>query len=239
MLLHGGAQPSAETPQREVVITAAHVETLTHLAIDGEADRAEQFVTAMIASGAPLSQVFLQLLAPAARLLGLLWEEDVYSFAQVTVGLWRLQQILHEQSRHSQGMNAEGRGHRLLLAHQPGSRHTFGVAMLSEFFTRDGWQVDYEPQCQWSDLNAAVSCGWYDVLGVSIGTDDSLVSIASAILTLRTVSRNKRLIVMVGGPAAQSSADLAERCGADCMALDATAAISMANRWMESVARIG
>lgn len=230
MLLHAGSTAAAAAPARpEVVITAAHVETLTHLAVDGDAGRAEQFVVALMATGVPLPQIFLHLLSPAAKLMGLLWEDDVYSFPQVTIGLWRLQQVLHEQSRRIQPTDPDGRGQRLLLAHVPGAQHTFGAAMVGEFFARDGWHVHYEPQSAWADLHAEVSCGWYDVLGLSIATDDSVAAAASAILELRRASQNKQLFVMVGGPAAFMVADLSQRCGADAVACDAASALAMAN----------
>jgi methanogenic corrinoid protein MtbC1 len=59
--------------------------------------------------------------------------------------------------------------------------------------------------------------------------------LASAILDLRRVSRNPKLFVMVGGPAMALVPDLAERCGADAMAGDATSAVATANQWLGSM----
>ncbi len=237
MLLHGGASAAPEPTRPDVVITSAHVETLSHLAVDGDAGSAEQFVAALMAAGAQRQQIFLHLLSPAAKLLGVLWEDDVYNFAQVTVGLWRLQQLLHAQSQRGQATEVDGQSHRLLLTHAPGAQHTFGAAMVGEFFARDGWHVHYEPQSAWAESQAAVDCGWYDVLGVSVATDDAVASIASAILKVRKASMNKRLFVMVGGPAALSVPDLSKRCGADAMALDAASAVDVANLKMSAACR--
>jgi methanogenic corrinoid protein MtbC1 len=232
MLLHGGIPSGTPPPQQFFTITAAHVETLTHLAVDGAQDRAAQFVSAMVSAGAPPEDIFLQLLSPAAKLMGVLWTDDVYSFSQVTVGLWRLQQVLHEHSQRFRAFGPEGRGHRALLAAEPGAQHTFGVSMLSEFFVRDGWDVHCEPESQWSELQDALAQDSYDMFGLSIGVDASLASVSSAILRLRKASRNRRLFVMVGGPTALTVPDLAERCGADAMASEATAAVELANRWL-------
>ncbi|PTT75672.1 cobalamin-binding protein, partial [Pelomonas sp. HMWF004] len=152
-------------------------------------------------------------------------------------GLWRLQQVLHEHSQRFRPGDAEVRGHRALLAAEPGAQHTFGVSMLSEFFVRDGWDVQCEPQSQWSDLQDALAEEDYDMFGLSIGVDASLPSVSSAILKLRRSSRNRRLFVMVGGPTALTMPDLAERCGADAMASDATNAVELANRWLRPARR--
>ena len=48
--------------------------------------------------GASVETLYLDLLAPTARHLGDLWDADVCDFTEVTVGLGRLQQVLHELS---------------------------------------------------------------------------------------------------------------------------------------------
>ena len=235
MLLHGDVAAPPAPSRQDFAITAAHVETLAHVAVVGDPDRTAQFVQALIAAGAPLEQVFLQLLSPAAKLMGQFWTDDVYSFSEVTIGLWRLQQVLHE---HSSGFRLGApapQARRALLAPEPGSQHTFGVAMLSEFFARDGWFVQYEPKSGWDDLKAALAADWYDMFGLSVGVDMTVPEVASAILELRRSSRNPNLFVMVGGPAMTLVPDLAERCGADAMASDATSAVATANHWLGSM----
>jgi methanogenic corrinoid protein MtbC1 len=239
MLLHGDVAAPRPQSRQDFAITPAHVETLAHVAVVGDPERTAQFVQALIAAGAPLEQVFLQLLSPAAKLMGEFWAEDVYNFSEVTIGLWRLQQVLHEHSRGFRLSGTAGQGRRALLAAEPGSQHTFGVAMLSEFFARDGWLVQYEPKAAWQDLREVASADWYDLFGLSVGMDTSVVSLASAILELRRASRNPKLFVMVGGPAIALVPDLAERVGADAMATDASSAVATANRWLGSMRQEG
>lgn len=236
MLLHGATGASPQPSSSGFAITLAHVETLAHLAVDGDAERARLFVGELVASGAPLDQVFLQLLAPAAQLMGRMWADDVYSFSQVTIGLWRLQQVLHlHGQRFLPAVMPQAAGYRVLLATEPGSQHTFGLTMLGEFFVRDGWDVSSEPAVPWGVLADRLANEHCDLLGVSVGVDTSVPSVASAILELRRASRNPRLFVMVGGPAAHIVPELARLCGADSMALDAPAALAIARRWMRSL----
>lgn len=238
MLLHSSPRPVSERARQGFAITAAHVETLTRLAVEDQSEPARAFVDGLITSGARQEDVFLQLLSPAAELMGRLWLDDVYSFSQVTLGLWRLQQIFHEQSERFRRLGRAEEKHRVLLATEPGSQHTFGVSMLGEFFSRDGWAVDLQLQAGWDELEQSLSTGWYDVLGLSIGMDAAIPAVASAILRLRDASCNRQLYVMVGGPVAQSWPDLAQRCGADAMATEALAAVSVANQWLGLTRRV-
>ena len=90
MLLHRlPHMPRAPLPQ--VQITAEQVQALTELAADGTPEATIAFVRQVLDDGATQEQVFLDLLAASARLMGEWWEQDLYNFSQVTIGLWRLQ----------------------------------------------------------------------------------------------------------------------------------------------------
>lgn len=237
MLLHGGIAVTAPPPPRAFAISAAHVETLTRLVVDPDPQRATDFVVALASAGAPRQEVLLHLLVPSARLLGKLWLDDVYDFSQVTIGLWRLQRVLHDEALRLR-VPGTPRGGRALLAVVPGAQHTFGVSVLGEFFERDGWVVDFDPQARWSDLEQQLAEHSYDMVGVSISMDETVPLVASAILGLRKASRSRSLYVMVGGPAALNQPDLALRCGADAMAMEAPEALALANRRLAAVHRV-
>lgn len=59
---------------------------------------ASDYVESMGRKGASLETIFLNLFSPAAKYLGKLWEEDICDFADVTIALCRLQQLLRELS---------------------------------------------------------------------------------------------------------------------------------------------
>lgn len=228
MLMHRSV-PLLPSTAPALALTADHVQTLAELAVQGESESAASYVRELLTAGATQEQVFLDLLAPCARWMGERWEEDVYSFSQVTIGLWRLQRVLHEQAARPGppafgGMDAP----RALLAAVPGSQHTFGVSMLGEFFGRAGWDVDCEAKVSWSDLKARLARDGFDVLGLSVSSSEGLTEVASAILDMRKASANPSRFVMVGGPMAASLPDLARLCGADAMAPDAPTAVALA-----------
>ena len=230
MLMHS-AQPVPRPSVLPVLLmTADHVHTLAHLAAEGDSESASRYVRALLDAGALHEQVFLDLLAPCARWLGELWEDDSYDFSQVTIGLWRLQRVLHEHgARFSQVARPDADSHRALMAAVPGAQHTFGVVMAAEFFSRAGWDVECDPRASWPDLQTRLHGDWFDMFGLSIATEDSIPRIASAILDMRNVSANQTLFVMVGGPMAAQMPDLARLCGADSMSTDAKDAVDAAN----------
>ena len=51
-----------------------------------------------VARGLSVERVYLDLLGPTAQYLGLLWEQDLCDFTDVTVGLGRLQRVMRELS---------------------------------------------------------------------------------------------------------------------------------------------
>ncbi|RZL35274.1 MAG: cobalamin B12-binding domain-containing protein [Rubrivivax sp.] len=238
MLMHSAQPLQDRPPLPPLTLTIEHVHTLARLAAEGDADSASSYVRALLDAGASQEQVFLDLLAPCARWMGEMWEDDRYDFSQVTIGLWRLQRVLHEQgSRFSQVARPDADSHRALLAAVPGAQHTFGVVMAAEFFSRAGWDVECEPKASWIDLQTRLTDNWFDMFGLSVATGDSIPHVASAILDMREASANRAIFVMVGGPMAAQNPNLAALCGADAMGSDAIAAVEAANAAVAGVKR--
>ena len=142
------------------------------LVLSQQAGAAIAQVEVLRAQGVALEALYLDLLAPAARHLGELWEADLCDFTQVTLGLWRLQQVMHELSPAFQNEATYSlQRRRVLLAPAPGSQHTLGLFMVAEFFRRAGWDVSAEPAASAAELAAADGRDWFDVVGLSMGTE--------------------------------------------------------------------
>lgn len=232
MLAHGAA-PNEALPG--VPVTAASGEDqaaeLAEIILRRDVVAARVYVQARRRAGMTVEALFLDLLAPVARRLGTMWEADECDFTQVTVGLWRLQQIVHE---HSAVFLREGpaalAGRRALLIAAPGSQHTLGLLMVGEFFRRGGWEVEGDPT-----LSLAAACGRvagvrFDLVGLSVGSECHIPGVRSAILALRQASLNPSVLVMVGGPIVGFRKDFVERVGADATSPDAASAVALADR---------
>ena len=121
-------------------------------------------------------------------------------------------------------------GPRILLVPPPGESHTFGLSMVYEFFRRAGWEVWADPAPGLAALSQAIATGWYDMVGLSVGSECHVETVASAILALRKASLNPAVVVMVGGPVVNLIDGFAAQVGADAMAGDARAAVAEAER---------
>ena len=226
----GGAM-SEYTPSAEQVYDFAL------LCLNTDLCKAEAFVQDLLNNGKSAESVYLNLFAPAARQLGALWEEDVCNFIQVTIGLVQIQTITRKlgnsfNEKRTFGACAE----KALFAPLPGSQHTLGVLMVSEFFRKEGWHVWMELGHAESDLLTTIADEWFDVIGLSIGSDAELDDLSGLIGRIRAASNNPSVFVMIGGPAIHGRTDLSNRFGADAFAADAASAVELARELLATTA---
>jgi methanogenic corrinoid protein MtbC1 len=176
-----------------------------------------------------LESVCLDLLAPAARQLGELWNEDICSFTDVTIGLMRLQSALLAVTVPVAGVAGAASARRTaLLAPAPGDQHSFGLTMVAGFLERAGWSVTQLHDGAPDSVEAALRGTWFGVLGISAGSAIKLASLRRMLPRLRAVSRNPDLGIMVGGPPCVANPGLARDIGADCTAADGPQTVKIA-----------
>lgn len=215
-------------------VSAADVKDLVRMALLPDDRPARASVEAMRLRGVPVETLFIDLLALAARHLGELWEEDLCNFADVTVGVGRLQQVMRDLAT---GLvtrpPSAGQARRILLLPSPGEQHTFGMVMVGEFFRSAGWDVDGGP-VQALDADTLVRREWYDVVGFSLASEVNLPQLAPAITAVRKASRNPRVGIMVGGPIFLRQAGLSSEVGADAVAINGSLAPEIADKLVET-----
>lgn len=208
------------------------------LVLTKETEAASAYVEALRARGTSVETLYLDLLAPAARQLGELWTADILSFTEVTLGLCRLHQVLHELSPAFRSEAAQPEhGRRALLAPVPGEQHSFGLIMVAEFFRRAGWDVWSGPPASSADLARVVRSKWFAVVGLSVSCDGRLDALASAIRVIRRASRNRAIGVLVGGPVFVEHPELVTLVGADATATDGRQAALQARNLLALLAR--
>ena len=102
--------------------------------------------------------------------------------------------------------------------------------MIEVFFRRAGWAVQGSGAMSLAEAVDAVRDEWFDVVGLSQSCNGLIDDLASHITTLRRSSRNKALMVMVGGPAFIAHPERAAQVGADATASDGNEAVRLATR---------
>lgn len=238
MLAHRVEPPPRIVPRNDaagsdVLDIAAFVERLLEPTLAG----ALAYVADARANGLDLESLFLDLLAPAAHLLGAQWELDEASFTDVTVGLTHLQHVVRELAP---AFELEGRfpgiGHRAVLVPAPGDQHVFGLILLEEFFRRAGWDVMGAAAAAELDLVELVSEDYVALVGFSVADPRSIPALGRLISELRAESVNPDLIVMVGGHCVLEDPTLVETLGADETGRTALDAVNIANRRVAEIA---
>jgi MerR family transcriptional regulator, light-induced transcriptional regulator len=196
-------------------------------------DAAVSHVHRLLDAGMPADVIIFDLLAPAARRLGALWECDGCDFTSVTIGLWRLQRSLNllRVPGHGLRMSAD-RSRSVLMTVVPGEQHTFGMHLVADLFRRDGWDVADAPMPDAAAVSHAVGTEWFAFVGLSIAGDRMVDPLIELIADLRRASANPRIGVMVGGPLISLRPTLAKSLPADLVVNDAREALTRAReRW--------
>lgn len=192
------------------------------------------YVDELLATGSSVESIFLDLLAPAARQLGTLWESDAADFANVTLAVGRLQLIMRRLSeRFTDETNAFHAGESALLTIIPGEQHSFGLSMVAEFFRRAGWNLCTGPFSSHQELTSLVQNHWFDIVGFSVSSDRRLDELKKDIRDIRRESRNRHIGIIIGGPMVVAHPDLVASMGADMMSADATTAPQQAHGLIE------
>lgn len=205
------------------------IERFVSILLTGSATTASQFVDGILADGLSAEALFLQLMGPTARRLGELWDNDECSFADVTVGLCRL----HELLRHNSVVGDDvfrspiREGPSILLATACGDQHVFGILVVAEFFRRDAWRVWSEPGASLESLVKIVSQNAFDMIGLSVTRSVSAEELTEEIVALRKASANPDMRVLVGGDLVTREVGFIEQVDADGSAPDAAGALEL------------
>ncbi|MFK7885472.1 MAG: B12-binding domain-containing protein [Gammaproteobacteria bacterium] len=211
------------------------IDELIQLLLHHDADVAVEFMQALREKGATLRDMYLDLLAPAARQLGEMWEEDTANFAEVTIGVSRLHQILLRFSPLFCANATEhgGPGHTAAIFALPGETHTFGIFMVVEFFRRAGWDVFSGSLGKDSEVHELLSTHHVDLVGLSVSSSKQMDKLPERIEKLRKASRNPDMHVLCGGSLFAHNPHLAKEVGADGYAPDGKEAVSVAASFMD------
>lgn len=237
MLAHrAGAEPTMRPDDVGRRITADDVAQFATLVLSHEEDLALSSIEGLRTTGVSVEQIYLELLAPTARHLGELWEEDLCNFTDVTVGLGRLQRVLRELSP-ALGRSVEHplQGRRILLLPSPGELHTFGLVMVAEFFRSAGWDVNGGAWVTGVEAPGMVASEWFDVIGFSMGAAVNVPALAATITAVRHATCNKDIAVLVGGPLFGEHPEFVARLGADGMTIDGREAPLLAERLIAGI----
>ena len=224
-------------PTRPMALDADSRPVLLALCLGDAGEAVHTYVTALHDRGVPAAVLYEDLLKEVARDLGVKWEQDECSFADVTIGVLRLQ---NAQRALAPGFVGEavprlGAPRALLLA-VPGEQHTFGLQIVLDFFLRAGWEARLGHAATPAEAVALVKRERFDLVGLSYACDDHLPTAQALIASMRQSAAHRGMQVMVGGPSFVADPALAASVGADATATDGQQAVVRANELLHDVA---
>jgi MerR family transcriptional regulator, light-induced transcriptional regulator len=233
MLVHQEAvRPSRLLVERRP--SPEQIATFSALLLDPSTEDVTGHVLALLDDGLSLDSLLLELLAPAARNLGKLWEEDECDFVDVTIAVGRLHALARDLCRKLESGSFGSHERSILLIPSPGETHTFCLSIVASFFREAGWDVTTSDSDLGLDLLRAE---WFDVVGLTLSCDVLLPGLTDVVSAARAASCNRDLRVMVGGPLFVRHPEQLHATGADAMAQDARAAPRIAESLLEKRAQ--
>lgn len=211
------------------------VEQFASLVLCGRPGEALAYLQGLQTLGMTSETIFLDVLAPAARIFGEMWESERADFVEVTVALRHLQNLAHELTpgRADPAEEPPKAGRRILLLASPGEQHVFGAQLVGELLRRSGWDVWDAPGAGNKDIIALVSREWFAVVGLSLSAPEKVDALAGLVRQIRRASLNRDVRVMVGGRPFEDQPGRVALVGADATAQDARDAVLQAQRMLE------
>jgi len=229
-LLIAHSKPDIEPVTGHPLVQQEDVEQLAPVAVHEAAHVLLDRVESIMRRGIGAEDIFVDLLAPVARWIGREWDEDRLDFVQVSMALWRLQEVLRQIAA-STSRADEGEEYRsALFAPMPGDQHSFGAAMIHECFTIAGWDAELMIDASRQQLIGTVAERRLDLLGLTLSCDSNIDRLASLIRAVRSVSMNPHLCILIGGRVPAEQPHIVALSGADGTAATAPAAIKLADR---------
>ena len=218
------AERRAAARDRLDAASAAEIDALcAALASDDPAD-APRFIAALTARGVAPDAIYLGHLAPSARRLGQMWDEDRMDFATVSIAVSRIYGAMLGLRGAMAAANG-GIRRAAVFASAPGEGHTLGLSMAADIFREHGWDVDLQLGLDRDGLVGHVSRSGCEVIGLSASDRTEPAELAALIVALRV--RRPDLIILVSGQMIADHREIVASLGVDCAADDPKSAMQV------------
>ncbi|HET9012523.1 MAG TPA: cobalamin-dependent protein [Gemmatimonadaceae bacterium] len=205
-------------------MSVAHVRYLDALR-RGDRHAAYRALDEALDDGRELGQVYLDVVQPAMREIGRLWQED-----ELTVAEEHLATAITESAMSRMFERVfvwrDVRTPRLLAACAEEERHQMGLRMLCDLLELAGWETTYlGASVPIESLVDLVRKHTPDAVAISATIAPHVPRVREAIQAIRSANLDRQPVIAVGGRVFLGDPSLAERIGADLTAADAEQAV--------------
>ncbi len=211
------AADSGKTP------SAMHIEMGAQLctaAIDKDPGQFPKVLERMRQAGCSADELAFHWIPDTARALGVAWENDQISFADVTIGCARLQSALHRLPETPPVIPFAQRDlyQDCLVLVPAGAQHTLGALVLAKQLRQARQKVFVELEASLDRLASLAKCHHFDVVLISASVGECPEDLRLLVDGVRMQFTNCK--VVVGGSISDLNTDALKAIGADHMTKD-------------------
>lgn len=195
--------------------------------VGGDRRAADSVIDRVLDRGDGLGGLYLEIVQPAMREIGRLWQENELTVAEEHLATAITQSAMGRAFERVYRWH-ESRNPSLIAACVDEERHQVGLRMLCDLLELDGWDTAYlGASVPIESLVAMVEKRQPEVVALSVTISPNLPRLRAAIEAIRRTSTTKQPYIIVGGRALGGDPELAVRLGADVTANDAGQAVEL------------
>jgi methylmalonyl-CoA mutase cobalamin-binding subunit len=208
------------------VLRTAYLDRMLEVVVSHDPSPVEVMISEFRRAHIPSEQIADHYIPEAARRLGVDWLEDRASFAQVTIGAARLQDLLHAiQSDWTADSSDPVNQSAVLMIVPPAEQHTLGAMVAASMLRRRGISVCIRIAPGLSDLAALMANRRFDAAFVSVGGTDKVEMCVKLVKTLSQLGSGG-LRIAVGGCVNDACEGPLSEVGADMVTNDVSAVVA-------------
>lgn len=218
LLMHNaGPVPPALAARAASVLPGGEYDRFLKLILGRNSDEdVTAFLRQIVRDGHSLDAVYVDLLTPAARHLGVMWEEDSCDFVEVTLACCQMQRVIRRLGRRYLERDSSATSGSVLVETLAEEQHTLGAIIVAEVMGQTGWAVTLgQPFQDTGDIDGI------DLFAFSLSRVDLWREARARIRQVRL--QVPGVEVIVGGSAFLEEPSLVSRVEADAWAEDGRA----------------
>jgi len=189
--------------------TAEEIDGFAALSVEHDVAGLLEEVARLSREGLSFETLLLDLIGGAADHIGVLWQDDVLTFGQVTVAAGALQRVSAALGHQAESMLRHG--DLVVLTTPPGEQHVLPLHLLGELLQQEGWAAHVEPNLDEEDLIDLVSEESVVTVAISCKSPERLDRFETVVRKVTGASLNPDLEFVFGGT--DELRDVAARCG--------------------------
>jgi methanogenic corrinoid protein MtbC1 len=221
-------QPIAVSTSREETATDSLSKIYLELLLAAKRKDAVDLVNNALDQGLTMEELYLQVLQPAMRSVGRLWQLNEISVAQEHYVSAATQLIVSQL--YPRLLNGPRNGKVLIAGCIASNLHEIGLRFLCDIFELRGWDTHfYGANTPTRGLIDIIRTKRPDIVAIGATLASQLPPVASFISEMRQDPATSQIRILVGGAAFWGNEDLWKEMGADGFAADASTAVRLAS----------